>query len=492
MKKFLESFAKHVSLAQRDVPVNVLQSMAKTRSIENSFGNALFRSKITARSSKFTDLVDDYNRGDIIQGLLMSETAKDYLLVKVRVGSICQPFYATALIHRKHANLAWMLSENFWLSDHSIEDTQIWSFDNPLSTRREVWVDPEERCTIVLGIDYYGELKMSVLRMAMEIMKKDRRGLGLHAGSKLFLLQQGSRGVLVFGLSGTGKTTIVCHDHHDSLKETERIVMLQDDVNFLTEDCIAFGSENRFYVKCDQCPEHKSITAAVKCSDTIMENVATDVTGQVKFKYFDHTRNTRALINRRNLKGTSDSVDLGKVDIIIFNTRRPEVPIISKLSTPEQIAAYYALGESIITSAEDPKRVGEPKRQIGFDPFIVDTPGENINRFCDIIKRSPGIEAYVVNTGYIETEKKDITVEVTVHVIEQALRNRIEWRYDPYLKVHVPTKIHGTSSKYLRFMTPSNAYGHTAYRQITDDLRASRLEYLSAIKGLDLRIINSV
>jgi len=38
--------------------------------------------------------------------------------------------------------------------------------------------------TMILGSDYYGESKMAGLRMAMHIMREERGGIGLHAGSK--------------------------------------------------------------------------------------------------------------------------------------------------------------------------------------------------------------------------------------------------------------------------------------------------------------------
>ena len=61
--------------------------------------------------------------------------------------------------------------------------------------------------------------------------------LGLHAGSKV-LKTKGSDGrikrygMLIFGMSGTGKTTHTCHTH--GLSDTdEGIEILQDDVVFL-------------------------------------------------------------------------------------------------------------------------------------------------------------------------------------------------------------------------------------------------------------------
>jgi len=72
---------------------------------------------------------------------------------------------------------------------------------------------------MILGSDYYGESKMAGLRMAMHIMREERGGIGLHAGSKIYRVKnaQGQlteRGALIFGLSGTGKTTISVNSHN--------------------------------------------------------------------------------------------------------------------------------------------------------------------------------------------------------------------------------------------------------------------------------------
>ena len=119
-------------------------------------------------------------------------------------------------------------------------------------TERQILVFPEISTTIVLGSDYYGESKKGFLRMAMWNAKQ-KGMLGLHAGSKI-LKAKGSDGrirkygMLIFGMSGTGKTTHTCHTHGLNEQE-EGIEILQDDVVFLRKDGSAYGSERGFYLK---------------------------------------------------------------------------------------------------------------------------------------------------------------------------------------------------------------------------------------------------
>jgi phosphoenolpyruvate carboxykinase (ATP) len=74
-------------------------------------------------------------------------------------------------------------------------------------------VDHTEWTTFVLGSDYYGEIKKAFLRMTM-YRGKLAGVLGLHAGSKRLLARSSVTqqvrpyGMLLFGLSGTGKTSL--------------------------------------------------------------------------------------------------------------------------------------------------------------------------------------------------------------------------------------------------------------------------------------------
>jgi len=79
---------------------------------------------------------------------------------------------------------------------------------------------------------------------------------------------------------------------------------------------------------------------------------------------------------RRFIKGSGDGIDLEKANKIVFITRRNDVvPVCARL-TSEQAAAYFMLGESIETSAGDPTKAGQAKREVGTNPFIVGPEAE--------------------------------------------------------------------------------------------------------------------
>ncbi|MCK5342778.1 MAG: phosphoenolpyruvate carboxykinase (ATP), partial [Candidatus Heimdallarchaeota archaeon] len=143
------------------------------------------------------------------------------------------------------AHTALMMMNNFWTSFKSfpVKNSDILSIDipewglddlNDLNDQtRFVYINPNERVTCIGGIDYYGELKMSILRMAMEITRRDYDGIGLHAGSKICVVKDTTtgklvkKGGLVFGLSGTGK----CLGYNTPIIMYNGTVKMVQDVN---------------------------------------------------------------------------------------------------------------------------------------------------------------------------------------------------------------------------------------------------------------------
>ena len=51
----------------------------------------------------------------------------------------------------------------------------------------------------------------------------------------------------MFGLSGTGKTTLTIHDHE--LTGEEKSIVRQDDVIFMDENGYCVGTETGFFIK---------------------------------------------------------------------------------------------------------------------------------------------------------------------------------------------------------------------------------------------------
>jgi phosphoenolpyruvate carboxykinase (ATP) len=295
-----------------------------------------------------------------------------------------------------------------------------------------ILADADNSATWALGSDYFGEIKKGHLRMAMyceKVRMKEGKGggLGIHAGGKLIRARDAGSGELVekgaifFGLSGTGKTTLSVHHFWLDPDRGEDVVIRQDDFFSLSPDAQAFGTEDNAYIKTEglEGEGQPLLFAGAISPNAALENVYVDPqTKEVDFFRYDHPfvpggkcLNGRGIVIRRELDYTDDKVDLDKVDLIFFITRRETiVPPLAKLNT-EQAAAFFMLGESILTSAADPTKAGQSVRSVGTNPFIVGSEGEEGSIFYDILKRNPGIQCFLFNTGGFGGRQVDIERE---------------------------------------------------------------------------------
>ncbi len=379
---------------------------------------------------------------------------------------------------------------------------------------RQALVFPEIGVTYVLGTDYFGEAKKGFLRMAMWFAKA-RGMLGLHAGAKLITARTSNGklkryGMLLLGLTATGKTTHAGHTH-DLDREGEEVHLVQDDVVFFKPDGSALGSENGLFIKTDSLEDGSQpiLYKAAKSPRTIFENVMVDYLGRVYMSDEVLTGNGRAVIQRADLgELASPSINLPPVEeldalVIAFITRRNTIlPPVAKL-TPAQGAAAFMLGESVHTTGSDPTRVGESIRVVGTNPFICGDEAHEGNRFYEFISNHPDkIQCYQLNTGgvgeIIETNDRGEKVEVQtvdrVEIPEMAaiirgiVREEIEWEDEPHWGTQVPAVCEGVDLS--RFET-SKYYTQEQIDAYVEELRRERLDHLHSFNGLHPDILNA-
>ena len=492
---FSEKLAHPVSRSLlRDVTENELRAMAVHEAVPNDQEASLYVTKIRSRSAAFTDIV--YEIDEPLVALL--EQVWGYLRwqqmirVTARIGSADrQPMLANFYVTRRYARLAQMFAMNF-STELDQDYADIVTVAVPEWHQRKIIVLPRQRVTYILGSDYYGETKMATLRMVMHLARETMNALGLHAGSKIVRVNTPrglkEKGMLIFGLSGTGKTTITTADHE--LEAPEGVEVLQDDINILLSNGSALGSEANFYIKTDNVTKQPTLLWAARDRKALIENCWVDDDDHINFDDHALTTNGRAVVPREAIPNTSGRIDLDKVDCLLFNMRRYDTPPIGRLVSPEQAAAYFMLGESTITSADDPSRVGQAKRVVGFDPFVIDNPHINGNRLLGILRDNPATRCYLLNTGRIGgKEGANITVEATTTAIREAMRETLEWRYDDILGYEIPKSLPVPQGEEL---DPYRWYSREEYASMIGDLRKERREHLQQFKGLAPEIIDGV
>lgn len=387
---------------------------------------------------------------------------------------VTKPFARLALMF--HASLLPPRPEKQAHPDFITIDVPDWPGD------RAILVDTIEGVTYVLNSDYYGEIKKSFLRQAM-YRAKQKGQLGLHAGSKEVRVRTvpdgrlETRGMLFFGLSGTGKTSLTCHSF--GLAGEEFVRVRQDDVVLLDRGGRARGTEGGgFYIKTEHLsPEdQEALYDAATSANAILENVWVDEDGAVDFDNTELTGNGRGIVKIDEVKNTEDSIDLESTDKIFFITRNSLCPAVCRLSR-EQAAVAFMLGESIKTSAADPNAKGEPVRCVGTNPFIVGPKGDEGGIFYEILQANPAMECFILNTGAVgEGEKKlDIKLLETVAILTAIARESVEWELDPTLGLEVPKKVEGVDSRKFRVAA---LYSASELEERLAAQRRARLEWL--------------
>jgi phosphoenolpyruvate carboxykinase (ATP) len=474
-----------------------LRNLASKDEITTEFGSASYVSHIRSRGAKFTEIIDtepNIQQAQIINHALEYITKKTMVVVERticesdQIELLCR-FYVT----KDFARNAFMWYEMLFEPKKKTEaDLTVISI--PEWPERKILVLPKQGITFILGSDYTGEVKKAFLRMAMYLVKQ-RNWLGLHAGTKIIKVKDKTqklvnKGVLLFGLSGTGKTTLTCHHHF--LQGEEKVIVKQDDVVFLLPDGSAVGTEKNFYAKTEGLSPKTDplLYQAATSHNAILENVLVEENGTVDFQNCLLTSNGRAVVMRQEMAYTDTGINLPYANILIFICRRNDIiPPVIKL-TPEQGAAFFMLGESVETSAGDPTQAGKSKRVVGTNPLIIGPESDEGNRFYNILKAHPDMEAYVLNTGRVGGENGEkITVQESIEILTQIGRGSIKWQVDPDWNYLIPVDIPKID---LKLYNPMNHYTEEEYQERVDILKQERKQWLGRYPDLSQEIVESM
>ena len=380
---------------------------------------------------------------------------------------------------------------------------------------RQILVLPEIGVTFVLGTDYYEEIKNAFLRMSI-FRAKEKGFLPLHAAAKTITVSDENSGkkkvgVVIFGISSTGKTTHILHDHGFRGKG-EKVSFLQDELVFFTDKGQILGSEKGFYIRCESLSGFNQplLYNCTKMPGVILENVMVDFQGKIYFEDKTITGNSHAVISREllgeNCRDESVNMpslnDLDELIFIFMAKNFTVVPIVSKL-TDEQAAACYMFSEPFDAMASEFGKC-DGKNTLASMPAGLGNNTEDVNQFYSLLKKYDSkIECFMINNGgvgeLVETFidgsrkiKKKVT-RVSIPEISQVIRalvkKNIEWKDDRNWQVKVPVKIEGMNiDKYELSSYYSQDKCDILISQIRDERRAFAENYT----GLHENIVNAI
>lgn len=310
---------------------------------------------------------------------------------------------------------SWMLNFQY-MSDNYIKmykgsrpigsEPDIYIFSDPqwVGTNQTDISDPKclsyfntaTNCAAILGMRYFGEHKKGTLTIAWAIANRNGYA-SCHGGQKRYNLPDGKKYVAsVFGLSGSGKSTIT-HAKHGGKYD---VTVLHDDAFIInTETASSVALEPTYYDKTQDyptyCDDNKYLLTVQNCSATLDED------GKVVIVTEDiRNGNGRAVKSKLWSPNRVDKIP-EPVNAIFWIMKDPTLPPIIKIK--DGILASV-MGATLAT-----KRTTAERLAPGVDPnaLVVETYANpfrtyplinDYEKFRKLIAER-NVDCYVINTG---------------------------------------------------------------------------------------------
>lgn len=288
-------------------------------------------------------------------------------------------------------------------------------------------------CAAILGMRYFGEHKKGTLTIGWAIANRNGYA-SCHGGQKRYNLDGGKSFVAsVFGLSGSGKSTIT-HAKHGGKYD---VTVLHDDafiINSETGSSIAL--EPTYFDKTADyptyCDDNKYLLTAQNCSATIDED------GKVVLVTEDiRNGNGRAIKSKLWSPNRVDKID-EPVNAIFWIMKDPTIPPIVKLKGAELASVMGATLATKRSSAErlapgvDPNAlVVEPYA----NPFRTYPLVNDYEKFRNLVK-DRHVDCYIINTG--DFMGKKVQPKDTLGVIEAIVDGKATFKqWGPFEDIEI-------------------------------------------------------
>ncbi len=260
-----------------------------------------------------------------------------------------------------------------------------------MTSRTSVDLSLERQEVVLLGTEYAGEMKKAVFTWMNYLLP--RQGiLSMHCSATCD--QQSGQSSVLFGLSGTGKTTLSADPHR---------YLIGDDEHGWSDDGI-FNIEGGCYAKAVYLTRESEpeIFDALRFG-AVLENVVYDQAHHhVDFSDTSITQNTRGAYPMQHMRNAKIPCVAGHPTDVIFLTCDAfgVLPPVARL-TPEQ-AMYYFISGYTAKVAGTEMGVNEPEATFSpcfGGPFLVWHPARYADLLADRI-RQHNVSVWLVNTGW--------------------------------------------------------------------------------------------
>lgn len=295
------------------------------------------------------------------------------------------------------------------------------------------YFNTESNCAAILGMRYFGEHKKGTLTIGWAIANRNGYA-SCHGGQKRYNLDNGSSYVAsVFGLSGSGKSTIT-HAKHDNKYD---VTVLHDDAFIInTETAASVALEPSYFDKTQDyptyCEDNKYLMTVQNCSATVDED------GKVVVVTEDiRNGNGRAIKSKLWSPNRVDKIS-EPVNAIFWIMKDQTLPPVVKLNGA---ALASVMGATLAT-----KRTSAERLAPGVNPnALVVEPYANPFRTYPLVNdyekfrtlvADRNVDCYIINTG--EFMGKDIKPKDTLGILENIVEGKAEFKqWGPFEDIEI-------------------------------------------------------
>jgi phosphoenolpyruvate carboxykinase (ATP) len=444
--------------------------------------------KITGRQARLRQLVnkDNMNKfGDLLREMIFLSKDRKMYHAQVYVG-LDPEFMVRAhlLVPEGYENTLYSWLMNFQIVNEEytkmyrdsilLDEGDIYIFANPDLYPADfpeglALFDAEHNCAAILGMRYFGEFKKGTLTLAWSIA--ERNGYTpCHGGQKRFHLGAGKDKIIsVFGLSGSGKSTITLSNHNGKFQTT----VLHDDAFIISDrDASSISLEQSYFDKTQDYPstnpQSQYFVTVQNCGATV------DNEGKIRIVTEDiQSGNGRAVKSvfatpNREYRFSSPC------DAIFWIMKDASLPPVIKVNDPHLASVMGATLATKRTTAEyvpgeDPnKLVIVPYA----NPFRLYPLEKDYYKFKHLFQEKQ-VSCYIINTGFF-LEKK-VTPQVTLGLIEDIVTGKARFeQFGPF-----------SALEYYRIPGFEPDFADKTYLQMVKDRLLDRLHYVDELDSFN-------
>jgi len=285
------------------------------------------------------------------------------------------------------------------------------------------YFNTDTNCAAILGMRYFGEHKKGTLTMVWALANRNGYA-SCHGGQKEYTLADGSKYVAsVFGLSGSGKSTIT-HAKHDNKYD---VTVLHDDAFIINSDtCASVAIEPTYFDKTQDyptgCEDNKYLLTAQNVSATLDED------GMIQLVTEDiRNGNGRAIKSKLWSPNRVDKIE-SPVNSIFWIMKDPTIPPVVKL---KGAALASVMGATLATKRSTAERLApgiDPNKLVVVpyaNPFRTYPLANDYDKFKKLVEEK-NVDCYIINTG--DFMGKKVQPKDTLGILETIVEGKAEFK----------------------------------------------------------------